>query len=277
MGQRLLGKRAIVTGAASGIGRDSAVRFAQEGAKVLVVDVSESGLQETAQRIKQEGGEVAIQVADAGNEADVKAFVEHAHDTFGGVDVLFANAGISGGIPSMADITVEHFNNILRVNLLGVFMAIKEVVPTMIAQGHGSIVCTASVAGLRANAGSIAYSASKAGVISLVQTIAAQELLGTGVRINAICPGLIETGMTQPLFDYARASGKAEKLGQFAPIGRYGVPMDIANVALFLASDEGGYVHGQAIAVDGGLTSTHPFRPRPTSGPTSNPMPGFKK
>ena len=277
MGERLLGKRAIVTGAASGIGRASAVRFAEEGAKVLAVDVSEAGLQQTAELVRKAGGEVAVQTADAGNEAEVRAFIAHARETFGGVDVLFANAGISGGIPSMAEITVEHFSNILRVNLLGVFLAVREVVPGMISQGHGSIICTASVAGIRANAGSIAYSASKAGVINLVQTVACQELLGTGVRINAICPGLIETGMTQPLFDYARSTGKADKLGQFAPIGRYGLPVEIANMALFLASDEASYVHGQAMAVDGGITSTLPYRPRPANGPSGNPLPGFKK
>lgn len=275
MGKRLSGKRIILTGAASGIGRASALRFAEEGAKQLLVDVSEQGLSETAELVKQAGGEVITQVADAGNEADVKAFVARAKESFGGVDVLFANAGISGGLPTLSEISADHFNDILRVNLVGVFLAVKEVVPDMIAQGSGSIICTASVAGVNANAGSIAYSASKAGVISLIKTVASQELLGTGVRINGICPGLIETGMTQPLFDYARAAGKEDKLGQFAPMGRHGVPREIANMALFLASDEASFVHGQAFPVDGGLTSTLPYRYRPAG--QSNPLPGFKK
>jgi len=128
----------------------------------------------------------------------------------------------------------------------------------MAKQGFGSIVCTASVAGLRANAGGTPYSASKAGVISLVQTTA-NELYGTGVRVNAICPGLIETGMTKPIFDNARSRGTEGKIGQLNPLKRNGVPEEIAQMALFLASDDASYVNGQAIAVDGGLSSTHPF------------------
>jgi NAD(P)-dependent dehydrogenase (short-subunit alcohol dehydrogenase family) len=131
----------------------------------------------------------------------------------------------------------------------------------MVAQGRGSIVCTASVAGLRANAGGNPYSASKAGVISLVQTTA-NSFWGTGVRINAICPGLIETGMTRPIFDAARAGGNEDKLGQINPLQRYGLPQEIAAAALFLASDESSYVNGQALAVDGGLSSTLPFKRR---------------
>jgi NAD(P)-dependent dehydrogenase (short-subunit alcohol dehydrogenase family) len=128
----------------------------------------------------------------------------------------------------------------------------------MVAQKKGAIVCTASVAGIRANAGPTPYSASKAGVISLVQTTA-NELYGTGVRVNAICPGLIETGMTKPIFDGARARGNEGKIGQLNPTARYGVPEEIAAMALFLASDEASYVNGQAFPVDGGLTSSLPF------------------
>jgi NAD(P)-dependent dehydrogenase (short-subunit alcohol dehydrogenase family) len=128
----------------------------------------------------------------------------------------------------------------------------------MVKKRAGSIVCTASVAGLRASAGGLPYSASKAGVISIVQT-AANMLRGTGVRVNAICPGLIETGMTKPLFEFARARGTEDRLGQLCALARAGAPEEIAAMALFLASDEGSYVNGQAIAVDGGLSSTHPF------------------
>jgi NAD(P)-dependent dehydrogenase (short-subunit alcohol dehydrogenase family) len=127
--------------------------------------------------------------------------------------------------------------------------------------GGGSIICTASVAGLRANAGRSAYAASKAGVISLVQT-AANELSGTGVRVNAICPGLIRTGMTRPIFEAARARGSEARIGQLNPLRRAGEPREIAAMALFLASDEASYVNGQAFAVDGGLSSTHPFTRR---------------
>ena len=133
----------------------------------------------------------------------------------------------------------------------------------MRAAGGGAIICTASVAGLRANAGKSAYAASKAGVISLVQT-AANDLYGTGVRVNAICPGLIRTGMTQPIFEGARARGSEGRIGQLNPLRRPGEPREIAAMALFLASDEASYVNGQAFAVDGGLSSTHPFTRRPT-------------
>jgi NAD(P)-dependent dehydrogenase (short-subunit alcohol dehydrogenase family) len=131
---------------------------------------------------------------------------------------------------------------------------------SMKARRGGSIICTASVAGLRASAGPSPYSASKAGVISLVQT-SAMQLTGSGVRVNAICPGLIETGMTKPLFDLARGAGKEDKIGQLNPLRRAGQPDEIAEVALFLASDESSYVNGQAIAVDGGLSSSLPFVP----------------
>ncbi len=127
----------------------------------------------------------------------------------------------------------------------------------MIPNGRGSIICTASVAGIRSGAGGPAYSASKAGVVSLVQT-ACNELYGTGVRVNAIAPGLIETGMTKPIFDGARARGNADKIGQLNPTTRYGEPEEIAAAALFLASDDASYVNGQTLAVDGGLSSSHP-------------------
>ncbi len=146
---------------------------------------------------------------------------------------------------------------ILRVNLIGPFLAIKHAAPLMKAAGKGSIICTASVAGLRSGAGPVPYSASKAGVISLVQTTA-NQLYGTGVRVNAICPGLIETGMTKPIYDQARAKGTDDKIGQLNPLRRGGQPEEIAGAALFLASDDSSYVNGQAIVVDGGLSSSLP-------------------
>lgn len=280
MGTRLQGKRTILTGAASGIGRASAVRFAAEGAKLVLVDVQPEALAETAKLAQEAGGtDVVTYAGDVGDEAQVAAFVELCRSSFGGVDVLFANAGISGGMHMLADLGPDLFHEVLRVNLLGPYMAVRAVVPWMREAGGGSIICTASVAGIRANAGGIAYSASKAGVISLVQTMAAQELNHSNIRINAICPGLIETGMTKPVFEYARATGRHERLGQYSPMGRYGVPDEIASAALFLASDESSYVHGQALAVDGGLTSTLPHRiSRPTgdNGPPAPPLPSLK-
>ena len=255
---RLQGKRALVTGAGSGIGRASATLFAAEGAAVLCVDKTAAAVEETAGAIAAAGGKALAVAADAGAEADVRRFVETAVSAFGGLDIFYANAGISGGLVPLFEQTVELWQEILRVNLIGPFLAIRHAAPVMIQQAKGSIICTASVAGLRANAGGHPYSASKAGVISLVQT-SANALAGTGVRVNAICPGLIETGMTRPIFERAKAHGSEGKIGQLNPLLRHGEPGEIAAMALFLASDEASYVNGQAIAVDGGLSSTHPF------------------
>ena len=258
---RLAGKRAVITGAASGIGRAGALLFAREGASVLAVDRAPE-VAATAEAIVREGGAALAATADAADEGQVEELVGRCAAEFGGIDVFFANAGISGGMVPLSEQTVEFWQEILRVNLIGPFLAVKHAGKRMVEQGRGAIVCTASVAGLRANAGGIPYSASKAGVISLVQT-AANALLGTGVRVNAVCPGLIETGMTRPIFDRARAHGTEDRIGQLNPLQRAGRPDEVAAMALFLASDEASYVNGQAFAVDGGLSSTHPFvRPR---------------
>jgi len=259
---RLQGKRAVVTGAGSGIGRASARLFAAEGATLVIVDKMAPAVEETAAQIKAAGGKAVAVAADAGAEDEVRGFIQRAVGELGGLDIVYANAGISGGLVPLLEQSVELWQEILRVNLIGPFLAIRHAAPHMMKQGNGAIICTASVAGLRANAGGHPYSASKAGVISLVQT-AANSLTGTGVRVNAICPGLIETGMTRPLFERARERGKAGKIGQLNPLQRPGEPAEIAAMALFLASDEASYVNGQAFAVDGGLSSTHPFaRPR---------------
>ena len=258
---RLSGKKAIVTGAASGIGRASARIFAREGARVVAVDMVEEGLAATVAMITEAGDIATAVTADAGSEDDVADFINNCVETYGGLDVIYANAGVSGGRVPLAQQTVEMWQNVLRINLIGPFLAIKHAAPIMLAQGKGSIICTASVAALRANAGGPPYAASKAGVVSLVQTTA-NELFASGVRVNAICPGLIETGMTKSTFDRARARGTEGKIGQLNPTRRNGEPEEIAKMALFLASDEASYVNGQAYAVDGGLSSTHPFVPK---------------
>ena len=202
---RLEGKSVIITGAGSGIGRAASLLFTKEGAKLIAVDRSES-VKETAKLVSNAGGTVEAVMADAGSESDVKAFIDKAVSKYGRLDAIWANAGVSGGLVPLAEQTVEHWQEVLRINLIGPFLAIKHSMPHMIKQKSGSIVCTASVAGLKAGASGHPYGASKAGVISLVQTTA-YSLSGTGVRINAVCPGLIETGMTKPMFDRAKERG----------------------------------------------------------------------
>lgn len=256
---RLGGKTAIVTGAASGIGRAASELFAREGASVVAVDLA-ANVADVVRGIVESGGQAVALNGDAADAAFVAHAVETAVQRFGGLDIAFANAGISGGLVTLLDLTAADWERILRVNLIGTFLMVQAAARVMAPQGRGSIICTASVAGLRFGAGGMPYSASKAGVISLAQT-AANQLAGTGVRVNAICPGLTETGMTQPMFDAARARGSAAKLGQLNPLKRAANPSEIAQVALFLASDDASYVNGQAIAVDGGLSSSHPVVP----------------
>ena len=240
---RLEGKVAIVTGAASGIGKAAAALFRSEGATVVAADRAEA--------------ENIVSV-DAGSEAEVERLVEQTVADHGGVDVFFANAGISGGLAGLFEQSSADWEEILRVNLIGPWLAIKYAAPHMKTRGGGSIVCTASVAGIRAGAGGPAYSASKAGVINLVK-VAAVQLCDSNIRVNAICPGLIETGMTQGIYDMARAAGKETAIGQLNPLRRGGEPSEIAQVALFLASDESSYVNGHALVADGGLSVSHPF------------------
>jgi NAD(P)-dependent dehydrogenase (short-subunit alcohol dehydrogenase family) len=258
---RLAGKSVIITGAGSGIGRAAAQLFSKEGAKLIIVDRSES-VHDTAKLVSDAGGTIEAVTADAGSESDVQAYVAKALSKYGKLDAIWANAGVSGGLVPLLEQTVEQWQEILRINLIGPFLAIKHSMPHMVKQGHGSIVLTASVAGLKSGASGHPYASSKAGVISLVQTTA-YSLSGTGVRINAVCPGVIETGMTKPIFDNAKERGTEGKIGQLNPMKRAGQPHELAAMGLFLASDEASYVNGQAIPVDGGLTASMPYAGKP--------------
>jgi NAD(P)-dependent dehydrogenase (short-subunit alcohol dehydrogenase family) len=258
---RLEGKSVIITGAGSGIGRAASLLFTKEGAKLIAVDRTEA-VKETVELVRKAGGTAEAVTADAGSEQEVMAFIARAVSAYGRLDAIWANAGISGGLVPLPEQTVEHWQEILRINLIGPFLAVKYAMPHMIKQKYGSIVCTASVAGLKSGASGHPYAASKAGVISLVQTTA-YSLSGTGVRINAVCPGLIETGMTKPIFDNAKQRGTDGKIGQLNPLKRAGQPHELAAMGLFLASDDASYVNGQAIPVDGGLTASMPYAGKP--------------
>jgi NAD(P)-dependent dehydrogenase (short-subunit alcohol dehydrogenase family) len=240
---------AIVTGASSGIGRATARRLADEGATVACVDVNADTLAE----VLPEGH--MTQLCDVSEEAQVEACIAAVTDRFGRIDVICNNAGVICTHAPITDIHSEDWARVLGVNLIGVGNFLKHGGQVMVAQKSGAIVNTASVAGIRSGAGGNIYSASKAGVISLTQT-AACDLGGYGVRVNAVCPGLIETGMTRPVFDYARSAGKEDRLGSRCELRRYGRPEEIAAAIAFLASDDASYITGQALPVDGGNTAS---------------------
>jgi NAD(P)-dependent dehydrogenase (short-subunit alcohol dehydrogenase family) len=264
MTAQLAGKVAIVTGAASGIGRATSRLFAAAGARVVVADVTES-ISETAALITEAGGTASAVVCDAGSEPAVRGLVEKAAALYGGVDIFHANAGVTGDSESgIFDSSAPEWLEVLRVNLVGPFLAIKYSAPVMNRRGGGSIICTASVAGLRAGAGPAPYSASKAGLINLVQS-ACQNLVGTNIRVNAICPGLIATAMTRHWYDGSGVPPK--ELTRLIPQQRGGEAEDIAAVALFLASDGSWYINGHHLVVDGGLSTAiaSPWPPDPES------------
>ncbi|KAK2763331.1 hypothetical protein FQN54_009967 [Arachnomyces sp. PD_36] len=271
VGPRVKDKVVIITGANSpiGIGRASAHQFAHNGAKaIFICDFSDSHLATHKREIESlyPGVDIHTRQFDAGDENEVKKVVDEAIEKYGRLDIMFANAGIVGQPKLFTEIDSDEFMQTMQTNSLGVFLAVKHAAIAMKKTSPskpypgGSIIGTASVAGLRSNAGSTDYSASKAAVVSIAQTTSYQ-LSGSGIRVNAICPGVIETGMTKPMYDAARSRGTEKKIGQLNPLKRGAVADEVARVALFLGSDESSYVNGQAWAVCGGLSAGHPTVP----------------
>lgn len=252
---RLDGKVAVITGAASGIGRATAVLFAREGAKLVLADVDEKGLKETLDLVGKEGGEAITKRTNVAIEEEVKGLMDSALRTYSQIDILCNNAGIPGQIVNLEEQSGEDWCKVYAVNVLGAVFATKHVAKHMQERKSGAIVNTASVAGIRSGAGGNAYSAAKAAIINFTQTSAC-DLGGFNVRVNTVCPGLIETGMTKPIFDLAREKGKVDKLGSRCELRRYGRPEEVAQAILFLASDESSYITGQALPVDGGNTAS---------------------
>ena len=246
---KLDGKVALITGAASGIGRASALLFVEEGAKVAVADYVPAQGQETVKMIKEAGAEAIFIEADVSKAADVERMVKTTVDTYGRIDILFNNAGIMGAFAPTAKTTEEKWDLIVGINLKGVFLGSKYAIPVMLDQGGGVIVNTASTAGIEALPNLPAYSASKGGVILLTKAMA-MEYGKKNIRVNCICPGGIRT----PIAAASGIVGEQSPLpGQ--PLRRIGEPEDVAQAALYLASDGSSYITGAALVVDGGWTS----------------------
>lgn len=252
---RLKNKVALITGAGSGIGRESALFFAREGAKVVVADLQEKVGRETVQAIAAAGGQASFVSVNVSRADDVKAMIAHAEETFGRLDVLFNNAGIFPDADgSVVDTDETVWDQVMAVNLKGVFLGCKYGIPALLRAGGGSIINTASfVALLGAATSQIAYTASKGGVLAFTREIAV-EFARKNIRANALCPGPVETPLLAELLaDPARRQRRLVHI----PPGRFAKATDIANAALFLASDESSYVNGTTFSVDGGITAAY--------------------
>jgi NAD(P)-dependent dehydrogenase (short-subunit alcohol dehydrogenase family) len=261
---RLAGRVALVTGGASGIGAATVRRFAEEGARVMIADLQAAAAQDLAASLGPEAAAVACNVAV---ESDVKGAVDAAVERWGRLDILYNNAGFGGASGPLAETTVEEYDLTMDVLLKSVFLGIKHASPVMKAQGSGSIVNTASVCAFEAGIGNQLYTVAKAAVVMLTKT-AALELAEFGVRVNAVCPGYIATPLAagRPLSENEpeRVERALERLrganADNQPLARSGEPEDIANMVLFLASDDAEWVTGQAMVVDGGLLAGRPWR-----------------
>jgi NAD(P)-dependent dehydrogenase (short-subunit alcohol dehydrogenase family) len=250
MTQQMEGKVALVTGASSGIGRASALAFAQRGAKVTVnANVNVKGGEETVRMIKEAGGQAIFIKADVSIAAEVQALVQKAVENYGRLDYAYNNAGVEGMAASIVDCTEEEWDRVMNINLKGIWLCMKYEIPQMLKQGGGAIVNVSSIAGLQAEPEGGAYAVSKHGVLGLTRA-GAVEYAKKGIRVNAVCPGIIAT----PMID--RLSGgnlEGARLAQ-APIERLGRPEEIAEVVVWLCSDAASFVTGHAMVVDGGKT-----------------------
>jgi NAD(P)-dependent dehydrogenase (short-subunit alcohol dehydrogenase family) len=253
MAGRVSGKVALITGGGSGIGRATAIVFGREGAKVAIADYNRDGGEQTVRMIKDAGGQALFIEANVAIAKQAEAMIAKTIETYGRLDCAFNNAGIEGQVgQNIADCSEENWGLIIAVNLTGVFLCMKYEIPQMLKQGGGSIVNTASAAGLIGLPGGTAYVASKHGVVGLTKS-AALEYAKSGIRINAVCPGFIRTAMVERVIDGGSISEEAMIASE--PIGRIGKPEEIANVVLFLCSDDASYVTGLPMPVDGGYVA----------------------
>jgi NAD(P)-dependent dehydrogenase (short-subunit alcohol dehydrogenase family) len=249
--RRLEGKVAVITGAASGMGRATAVRFAGEGANIVIADLNADGGQAAVRECKENGGNAVFQMTDVTSDTAIKSAIARAVNEYGKLDIMFNNAGLAGALGTIDEISIENWDRTFAILLRAVFIGIKYSIPEMRKAGGGSIISTASIAGLRGGAGPLVYSVAKAGVIHLTKC-AAIELGRAKIRVNCICPG----GINTPLVHQHIPGGEPvarQLLETIQPIPRAGTGDDIAGMALYLASDDSQWVTGTAMVVDGGL------------------------
>jgi NAD(P)-dependent dehydrogenase (short-subunit alcohol dehydrogenase family) len=254
---RLENKVAVITGGGGGIGRAVSLRMAQEGARIAAVDVAAEQVEETVRLIKEQGGEALAIKADVSRAEEVQGYVSQTVETFGSINVFFNNAGIEGQVVPIPDYPEEVFDKVLAVNIKGIWLGLKYVIPVMQQHGGGSIINTSSVAGLIGFPGFSPYIASKHAVIGLTRT-AALEFAKENIRVNAICPGPIHTRMMRSLEEQAvpdDPTGAQKMFEETVPLGRYGEPDEVAQLVLFLASDEASYITGGIYTVDGAATA----------------------